>query len=381
VVRQCENQLQRMGCEIKNEVLCLQKLSELVPSYYGAVVSIPGRFEKIMVQQEHSESTDHTPRPLVNHMNCSDPDSKQDDCNCHRVKHDLNTKQVAEETTTSHISPSFRSPLRDGSISYVPDDTYLLLQDLTVGFRKPYIMDIKMGSQTYEPDASQEKRMKELNNYKNQDTFGLRIVGMKTYHPNHPNSDPGTGYVTYDKHYGRSLQTYDDLVSAFRIFFSCNDTIRTTEQQHHINNMRDNHVVSAGSSFQRDAICEPIAAGPTTTVTLSSVGPRKDDLTTTSLLRIQVISDLKGQLRPIRRWFEEDNHSFTFYASSLLVIYDGEDDGTTTMSPPPSSTPPVIKMIDFGRVRRERGGDTGYIQGLQLLDRIWNDLIEQSTIV
>jgi hypothetical protein len=80
------------------------------------------------------------------------------------------------------------------------------------------------------------------------------------------------------------------------------------------------------------------------------------------------MSNILVQLRPIRRWFEE-NKSLRFYASSLLFIYEGD----VTNSPNPDMT--TVKMIDFGRVRRESGGDQGYITGLSTVKNIFADLL------
>ena len=74
------------------------------------------------------------------------------------------------------------------------------------------------------------------------------------------------------------------------------------------------------------------------------------------------------QLRPIRRWFTE-NDCLAFYASSLLLIYDGDASrGDATSS----------KMIDFGHVRREAGGDPGYELGLSTLISLLTSLLNDA---
>jgi hypothetical protein len=88
-----------------------------------------------------------------------------------------------------------------------------------------------------------------------------------------------------------------------------------------------------------------------------------------SRIRRRTISNILVQLRPIRRWFE-DNKSIRFYASSLLLIYEGD----VQNSPNPDMT--TVKMIDFGRVRRESGGDQGYITGLTTVKNIFADLLK-----
>jgi hypothetical protein len=80
------------------------------------------------------------------------------------------------------------------------------------------------------------------------------------------------------------------------------------------------------------------------------------------------VSNFLVQLRPLRRWFEE-NQSLRFYASSLLLIYEGDVEN----SPNPDAV--TVKMIDFGRVRREAGGDQGYITGLSTVRNVFEDLL------
>lgn len=59
--------------------------------------------------------------------------------------------------------------------------TYLVLQDITNGFRKPCLLDIKMGRRTYDEEATPEKIEKEKKKYPPQEIIGFRFSGMKTY--------------------------------------------------------------------------------------------------------------------------------------------------------------------------------------------------------
>lgn len=77
-----------------------------------------------------------------------------------------------------------------------------------------------------------------------------------------------------------------------------------------------------------------------------------------------------SQLRQVQRWFEE-NDCFAFYASSILLVYEGEGTDNDDVT---------VKLIDFGRVRRQGYGDGGYRYGLETLTSILSDLIhEQQT--
>lgn len=73
-------------------------------------------------------------------------------------------------------------------------------------------MDLKIGRQTYEPTATEAKRLRNKLKYIYQDSIGFRITGYKAY--NRCNSN----YVSVDKSFGRSLlpnQVKDGLKSFF----------------------------------------------------------------------------------------------------------------------------------------------------------------------
>jgi 1D-myo-inositol-tetrakisphosphate 5-kinase/inositol-polyphosphate multikinase len=209
------------------------------------------------------------------------------------------------------------------------DSTYLLLQDLTINFSKPCVMDLKMGCQSYEPDADEEKRLLEISKYPQQAEFGFRIVGMRMYDPLHPEADE-KGFRYFGKAFGRSLHTRDKVVGAFRTF------------------------LNAGIGYE---------------VVDANGGGANGHQSSLMNSRNRTISNLLVQLRQLRRWFDE-NKSLKFYASSLLIVFEG--DRTREME--------CIKMIDFGRVRREAGGDLSYQYGLNQIKSIFSEIMEEQDI-
>ena len=202
-------------------------------------------------------------------------------------------------------------------------DFYLLLQDVTVNFRKPCVIDLKMGCQTFEPNAPENKRSRERLKYPQQAEFGFRIVGKRIYIPSHKEAGDN-GYVFYPKQFGRSLGSYDGLKDAFVTYFGL-DTL--------------------------DRSFLPV--------------------------RLKAITNILLKLRSLQHWFR-DNDDFCFYASSLLLAYEGDtaiDKNNDIVN---------VKMIDFGHVRRQSGGDLGYLKGLTTISSIleeisteWRDKIEE----
>jgi hypothetical protein len=205
----------------------------------------------------------------------------------------------------------------------ITDDAYLLLHSLTVTFSKPCVMDVKMGTHTYEPDASTEKRTREFGKYPNQLDYGFRIVGMRVYDPSHKDADE-KGFRLFSKQFGRSLHTRQQLLDAFKIFFS------------------------------------------------AGVQPANDDTKGNNEgVRLRSMSNTLQNIRPLRKWFD-DNSSLEFRASSLLFIYEGDPvkgNGDATL----------LKMIDFGHVRRNTEGDPGYIVGLKTIKSLLTEIVEEET--
>ncbi|KAM4524473.1 inositol polyphosphate multikinase isoform 2-T2 [Odontesthes bonariensis] len=79
------------------------------------------------------------------------------------------------------------------------NDVYLKLEDVTRRFSKPCIMDVKLGQQSYDPFASQEKREQQIRKYPLMEEIGFLILGMRVYNVSCDTFD------SYDQHYGRGL--------------------------------------------------------------------------------------------------------------------------------------------------------------------------------
>ncbi|XP_072228818.1 inositol polyphosphate multikinase [Leuresthes tenuis] len=79
------------------------------------------------------------------------------------------------------------------------NDVYLKLEDVTRRFSKPCIMDVKLGQQSYDPFASQEKREQQIRKYPLMEEIGFLILGMRVYNVRSDRFD------SYDQHYGRGL--------------------------------------------------------------------------------------------------------------------------------------------------------------------------------
>ncbi|XP_052266097.1 inositol polyphosphate multikinase-like isoform X2 [Dreissena polymorpha] len=139
-----------------------------------------------------------------------------------------------------------------------PEVTYLRLENLVSRFRRPCVVDIKMGKKTYDPEAGPAKIAKEMTKFPNVEKFGFQFTGMQTYDPFEERMK------FYDKFFCRSLGEDEVVLKGLGTFFN----------------------------FKH--------------------GLRKD--------AIRVILD---KLLEIEHWFVTQKR-FSFYASSLLLIYEGD---------------------------------------------------------
>ncbi len=193
-----------------------------------------------------------------------------------------------------------------------------MLQNLTAPFSQPNIIDIKMGTRTFEPTAPLSKQTSEAAKYPQQVEFGFRIVGMGVH------SDDGK-YKYWDKSFGIGLKTRDDVTRALATFFLCDEAARGTTN-------------------------------------------------------CRVLSRVVDQLTQIHDWFEKENSSLSFYASSILIAYEGSchDDNVITHQ---TSNEPVVKMIDFAHVCRQTGADEGYLKGIRNLLEILDAINENNRLI
>lgn len=223
--------------------------------------------------------------------------------------------------------PSYFGTVRHEMSENVPDkspmvpgpygihfDCYLLLQDVTCQFQKPCVIDLKMGYRTYEPDAPESKKERERKKYPHQQTFGFRIVGKRIYIPSHKEAEDN-GFVFYPKQAGRAFDSLEGLKEAFVIYFGLEN------------------------------VEAPLFHA-----------------------RLKTITNILLKLRSLQHWFR-DNKQFCFYASSLLIAYEGDRGGDPDIV--------TVKMIDFGRVRRQKGGDPGYLKGLTTVASLLEEILTE----
>jgi len=203
----------------------------------------------------------------------------------------------------------------------IKSNSYILLKNLTSHFSKPCVLDLKLGTQTFEPDAPEEKKLREQNKYPPQIDFGFRIVAMRVYDPSNEKAGED-GYVYYPKQFGQSLDSRESVKRALRTFLG-------------------------GEDLPTDVRAN----------------------------RSTAIKRILGKLKLIKGWCR-DNDVLAFYGTSILVIYEGD----TVQNELDGVQPDMAraKMIDFGRVRRQPGGDPGFLKGLLTLIALLEETLKES---
>ncbi|KAJ4415777.1 hypothetical protein N0V82_007139 [Gnomoniopsis sp. IMI 355080] len=103
----------------------------------------------------------------------------------------------------------------------IPTNTAVCLENASQGFRRPNIMDVKLGRRLWADDAPLEKkrRFDKISAETTHHDLGFRIAGMRVY----KGSDDATeldeeDYKIYDKDYGRNDVNKRNVVEAFRNF-------------------------------------------------------------------------------------------------------------------------------------------------------------------
>ncbi|XP_071811699.1 inositol hexakisphosphate kinase 3-like isoform X1 [Apostichopus japonicus] len=99
---------------------------------------------------------------------------------------------------------------------------YILLENLASKFKRPSILDLKIGTRGYGDDVTEEKRLAHLAKAKlsTAGTLGVRIGGMQVYQVDKDS------YRRLTKHYGKSISDYDTLLGTIEEFFHDGNSIR-----------------------------------------------------------------------------------------------------------------------------------------------------------
>lgn len=105
------------------------------------------------------------------------------------------------------------------------DNIAIVLENLYSGFKRPSVLDVKLGTVLWDESASAEKRerLDLVSATTTSGIHGLRIAGMSIWDPS------SASRQAYDKQFGRSVKP-DALVDAFAQFFKYIDAAETKHE-------------------------------------------------------------------------------------------------------------------------------------------------------
>jgi 1D-myo-inositol-tetrakisphosphate 5-kinase/inositol-polyphosphate multikinase len=94
-----------------------------------------------------------------------------------------------------------------GGRAEVNGHEYIKMENLLAGYSKPCAMDIKMGTRSYDDNATPEKKAKMINMYPAREKTGFQVVGFKNY-------DVNSGqYEKWSGSFGKSLRPHTAITA------------------------------------------------------------------------------------------------------------------------------------------------------------------------
>ncbi|KAI0525867.1 SAICAR synthase-like protein [Xylaria bambusicola] len=205
--------------------------AELIPVYCGSLAlldtttaasihqQLPGLIDKADISKGLKDE-------LKSHL---DPDATPE-----VVNHD-SAQEPLRKDAPSQESLSTESKRPEAKTGPIKTDRAITLLNASYGFKKPNIMDAKMGQQLWSKNASMEKRERfdkitESTTHKN---FGFRVAGMQVYKGTHPKyttpdgkeafspnvSGPNEeGFMIYNKFWGRDDVNDANLAESLKLY-------------------------------------------------------------------------------------------------------------------------------------------------------------------
>jgi 1D-myo-inositol-tetrakisphosphate 5-kinase/inositol-polyphosphate multikinase len=130
-------------------------------------------------------------------------------------------RERAEEEAAEASDQPINIAWRPNKNRRIPTDRSVVLENSTHGFKKPNILDAKLGRRLWADDAPMEKkkRFDEISKVTTNGSHGFRIAGMRVYKgSDKPDELDANGFKVFNKDYGRFDVNKDNIVQEFRRF-------------------------------------------------------------------------------------------------------------------------------------------------------------------
>ncbi|BGP25346.1 arginine metabolism transcriptional control protein [Rhodotorula toruloides] len=257
----------------------------------------------------------------------------------------------------------------------------LVLENLTYRFVRPNVLDIKLGTQLVDEDASEEKkaRMTKAAAASTSGETGIRLTGFQVW------DTASQEYIPTAKPYGRSLKATELPSGIARFFYPPLSSLSQAEKE--ALGVRSAPIASS-SSFATSAISSATSATP---------APLPLDLllpVLRTLLRqldelITVFSTLEIRMRGGSLLIVVEGDPSALEAALLRSMGDDDDDDSASVSTtdgegnakPHTRLAYEMRLIDFAHTRAApgEGPDEGVLKGLQTVKALLEDLTRRLT--
>jgi Inositol polyphosphate kinase. len=131
------------------------------------------------------------------------------------------TNEITQQAAAGPSTTSGGSTWQPNKNRKLVTDKSVVLENTTYGYKKPNILDAKLGIRLWADDAPLEKRQRfdEISRTTTSGSHGFRIAGMRVYKGSDDPADlDDEGFKVYDKNFGRFEVNGENLVDAFRKF-------------------------------------------------------------------------------------------------------------------------------------------------------------------
>ncbi|KAK6066877.1 inositol polyphosphate kinase [Seiridium cupressi] len=147
------------------------------------------------------------------------------------IKEEVQSHLHLDERPVLAPIPELQRAATDG-VTWIPNksrkittDRAIVLHNSSFGFKKPNIMDAKLGLRLWADDAPLEKqqRFNEIANTTTHKKYGFRVAGMRVYRGStDPTELDEEGFKVYDKYWGRDTVTEENVLEMLKDHFLLN---------------------------------------------------------------------------------------------------------------------------------------------------------------
>ncbi|PVF98327.1 SAICAR synthase-like protein [Serendipita vermifera] len=227
-----------------------------------------------------------------------------------------------------------------------------VLQNISVGYSQPNILDIKLGTVLYDDDASEEKKQRMIKSAAETTSFdtGVRITGFQVYDTKSQKS------INTPKDYGRALKVAQ-LPEAIARFFPIRTPVLALSSS--LTDKETTTTTTTSTSASASAETDTSAD----TITPSPIGTKPS-------LLLPVLEGVLKNVKEIREAVSKTE--MRMVGGSVLIVYEGDESvlekaleaaGDGKEEP---TNAYVVKLIDFAHTKLQDGigPDEGVLKGL-----------------